>query len=93
MTGRLSLLCALSLTLCSCSLLPKREAVFVPPRLDCGIFEAPTVAMPANPPTSRDVAEWQLWGFNWQTYAEGVLGQRVDSARCVALLRAQGLVK
>jgi hypothetical protein len=43
--------------------------------------------------TAKDVAVWQLWGLGWQAYAEHLLGQRVETATCVAKLREVGIVK
>lgn len=86
------LLCALSLTLASCGLMPKREAIFVPPKVDCAAYDAPKVEAPTQP-TSKALPEWQLYAYGWETYALGVLGQRVDTAQCLATLRASGVIK
>lgn len=66
---------------------------FVPPRVDCAIFDAPTSEVPALPPLKGSKAEWQLFSYAVMTYAEGLLGQRVDTAQCVAKMREVGLVK
>lgn len=94
MAARLFLLCVLALILSSCASLRKPEIVFVPPKVDCGIFESPKVSAPKLPgPSERDVAVWQLWGLGWQAYAEHLMDQRVATAVCVAKLREVGIVK
>lgn len=94
MTVRLFLLFVLALTLSSCASLRRQQVVFVPPKLDCGIFDPPKVATPNPPkPGERDVVLWQLDSLGWQAYAEHVLTQRLESAKCVAALREAGIVK
>lgn len=94
MLARLSLLCALAPMLISCASLRKESVVFVPPKVDCGVFESPKVAPPKLPgPAEKDVAVWQLWGLGWQAVAEHVFAQRVETAQCVAKLREVGIVK
>jgi len=39
------------------------------------------------------VREYQLYAYGWQTYAEAVLGQRVDTAQCLATLKAAGVIR
>jgi hypothetical protein len=39
------------------------------------------------------VALWQFYALGWQAYAEHVLGQRVETAQCMAALREAGIVK
>lgn len=80
-------------TLTSCASLRKPQIVFAAPKLDCAIFDAPTSDIPESPALSAGVPAWQLFAWSWQAYAEGLLGQRVDSARCVAKLRQEGIVK
>lgn len=94
MTARLFLLCVLSLILSSCASLRKPQAVFIPPKVDCGIFESPKVNTPTEPKLGeKDVALWQFYALGWQAYAEHVLGQRVETAQCMAALREAGIVK
>lgn len=94
MTVRLFLLCALSLMLTSCASLRKPQVVFVPPKVDCGIYEPPKVDTPHDPrPGEKDIAVWQFYALGWQAYAEHVLVQRIESAQCMADLRAKGIVK
>ena len=94
MVVRLFLLCVLALPLSSCASLRKPEVVFVPPKLDCGIFEVPKVNPPTDPALyDKDPAVWQLWGLSWQAVAEHIHGQRLETARCVAKLREEGIVK
>lgn len=94
MTARLFLLCVLALTLTSCASLRTPQAVFVPPKVDCGIYEPPKVATPTEPKLGeKDVVIWQLYAFAWQSVAEHVLGQRVETAQCMAALREAGIVK
>ena len=94
MAARLFLLCALVLTLTSCASLRQPNVVFVPPKVECGVFESPKVSAPKLPgPSERDVAVWQLWGLGWQALAEHVFAQRVETAQCVAKLREVGIVK
>lgn len=94
MAARLSLLCALALTLTSCASLRQPKVVFVPPKVECGVFESPKVSAPKLPgPSERDVAVWQMWGLGWQALAEHVFAQRVETAQCVAKLREVGIVK
>lgn len=94
MTVRLLLLCVLSLTLASCATLRKPQLVFVPPKVDCGAFEPPKVDTPHDPrPGEKDVALWQFNAIGWQAFAEAVLGQRVETAQCMAALREAGIIK
>lgn len=94
MLARLSLLCVLAPMLTSCASLRKESVVFVPPKVECGVFESPKVAPPKLPgPAEKDVAVWQLWGLGWQAVAEHVFTQRVETAQCVAKLREVGIVK
>lgn len=94
MTVRLFLLCVLSLTLCSCATLRKPQVVFVPPKVDCGAFEPPKVDTPREPrPGEKDVALWQFNAIGWAAFAEAVLGQRVETAQCMAALREAGVIK
>ena len=94
MAARLSLLCVLAPMLISCASLRQPQVVFVPPRVDCGVFESPKVSAPKLPgPAEKDPAVWQLWGLGWQAMAEHVFGQRVETAQCLAKLRQEGIVK
>lgn len=94
MTARPFLLCVLALTLTSCASLRSPQVVFVPPSVNCGAYEAPKVNAPSEPrPGEKDPAIWQLWGYSWQAVAEHILTQRVETARCLADLRAKGIVK
>lgn len=94
MTARLFLLCALCLILSSCASLRKPQVVFAPPKVDCGISEPPKVDTPHDPrPGEKDVALWQFYALGWQAYAEHVLLQRLESAKCMAALREAGIVK
>lgn len=94
MLARLSLLCVLAPMLTSCASLRQPQVVFVPPKVDCGVFESPKVAPPKLPgPAEKDVAVWQMWGLGWQAVAEHVFAQRVETAQCVAKLREVGIVK
>ena len=78
------LLCALSLTLASCASFPSATKAPTPSRVDCAIFEGPKVARPQAPLGSRDVNDWVLFGYGMAAWGESILGQRVDSAACVA---------
>lgn len=94
MTARLFLLCALILTLCSCASLRKDRIVFVPPPIDCAAYELPKVKIPTEPrPGEKDPAAWQLWGIGWQNIADHILGQRLETARCLHVLKKQGVIK
>ena len=94
MTARLLALSALVLILSSCASLRKERAVFVPPSVDCGIYEPPKVDTPHDPkPGEKDVALWQFYALGWQAYAEHVLMQRLDTAECMAAMREAGIVK
>lgn len=94
MTVRLFLSFALALMLTSCASLMKPQVVFVPPVVNCGIFESPKVESPLAPRLGeKDVVVWQFYAIGWQALAEHLFSQRVDSARCVAKLRAEGMVK
>lgn len=81
------------LTLTSCASLRKVEVAYLPPRIDCAAFDAPKAKMPETPSPRAALPEWQLHAWGWQAYAEGVLMQRVETARCLADLRAKGIVK
>ena len=94
MAARLFLLCALTLILSSCASLGKERVVFVPPEVNCGAYEIPKVQPPADPELGeKDVAVWQLWGIGWQAVAEHILGQRIETARCLQQLKQQGVIK
>lgn len=94
MVVRLFLLCVLALTMSSCASLRKAPQGFIPPSVNCGIFEGPKVGPPSDlSPSVKDVAAWQLWGLGWQAVAEHVLNQRVETMKCVDKLREEGIVK
>ena len=94
MTVRPLLLCALSLTLCSCASLGKGKIVFAPPSVDCAAFDPPKLDTPQDPrPGEKDVVLWQFYALGWQAYAEHVLLQRVETATCMARLREVGMIK
>lgn len=94
MIARLFLPCVLTLTLCSCASLRTPQAVFVPPRIDCAVFDTPKVAPPTEPKLGeKDVALWQFYALGWQAYAEHVLGQRIETAKCMAALRQAEVIK
>lgn len=94
MAARLFLLCVLLPMLASCASLGKERVVFVPPEVNCGAYEVPKVNPPDElPPGEKDVARWQLWGIGWQAVAEHILGQRIETARCLQQLKQQGIVK
>lgn len=94
MTVRLCLLSALILMLTSCASLRKERIVFVPPQVDCAAFEQPKVATPNDPRTGeKDPAIWQFYALGWQAFAEHLIGQRVETAMCLAQLRARGVIK
>ena len=38
-------------------------------------------------------AIWQFYALGWQAFAEHLIGQRVDTAMCLAQLRARGVIK
>lgn len=67
--------------------------MFVPPRVDCAVDDAPRASVPDLPDLQSTVPAWQLYAFGWQAYAEDVLGQRVDTAKCMAKLREIGVIK
>ncbi len=94
MAARPFLLCALIPMLASCEKVRPAPPEYVPPKIDCGIFDPPAVKIPLAPdPKEKDVAVWQLNAFAWQQYGEHVLLQRVGSAECVMELRKRGIVK
>lgn len=94
MIARLCLLCALTLTLTSCASLRQERIVFVPPPVNCGAYEVPKVQAPRHPPlTEKDPAVWQLFAYGWQQVAESILGQRLETARCLHTLKQQGVIK
>lgn len=87
------LLCSLALlTLASCQSFGKERVVFVPPRIDCAATDGPRAPLPELP-TTESIPAWQLYAFGWQSVAEDVLNQRVDTATCLAQLRQQGVIK
>ena len=94
MVARLFLSVALALTLTSCASLRKDHVTFLPPSVDCAAFDPPKVAAPTDPAlTDKDVAVWQLHAWHWQAVAEHLLGQRVETAKCLARLREVGIIK
>ena len=93
-TARLFLLCALGLMLSSCASLRNQPSAYVPPPIDCAAFDPPKVATPTEPkPGERDVVLWQLYAYAWQSVAEHIMGQRVETAACLAGLRERGVIK
>lgn len=94
MTVRPFLSCVLALILTSCASFKPAAGVYVPPKIDCAAYDAPQVNPPADPdPQARDVAVWQLNAFGWQSYAEYVLGQRIETAQCLNKLKQEGVIK
>lgn len=84
----------LPLMLASCAQPVKEPPPYVVPKLDCAIFDAPLVSLPALPaPTERDPTVLWTAIYGLQTYAEGVLGQRLDSAACVSVFQRAGVVR
>ena len=71
----------------------KEKAVFLPPRVDCAANDAPPLAAPELPQMGEGVPSWQLYAYGWQSYAEGVLMQRVETAKCLSRLREVGIIK
>lgn len=85
------LLVALVPILASCGPVKKDPPALVASRVNCSAFEGPPIDPPrAPPPGSKDVVLWQLNAVGWQLYSEAILGQRVDTARC--LLQSWGVV-
>ena len=65
----------------------------MPPPVNCGAYEAPKVQAPSEPAlTEKDPAVWQLFAYGWQQVAESILGQRLETARCLHTLKQQGVV-
>lgn len=94
MTVRLFRLCVPILILCSLPSCKTVEPVFVPPPIDCAAYELPKVKAPTEPrPGEKDPAVWQLWGIGWQNVADHILGQRLETARCLHVLKKQGVIK
>lgn len=87
----LAMLALLMLT--SCASLRKVETVYLPPRIDCAANEGPKAEQPTEPGLKGTVPEWQLYAWGWQSYAEGVLLQRVETARCMSVMREAGIIK
>lgn len=93
MPVRLALICAV-LTLTSCASLGKARTVYTPPKIDCEAFAAPRVKVPEAPTAGeRNVAVWQLHAWNWQAFAEDVLGQRLDTAACLKVLQKAQVIR
>lgn len=90
---RILLAMAALLTLTSCASLGKDRAVFVPPKIDCAVFDPPRVNPPSLPGISDGVPAWQLYAWGWQAYSDDVLNQRVETAQCMAALREAGIIK
>ena len=90
---RTLLLMAALLMLTSCASFGKVQTVFLPPKVDCAVFDAPKTEQPAEPAFKSTLPEWQLYAWGWQAYAEGVLNQRVETAQCMAALRQAGIIK
>lgn len=91
---KLCLLAVLLPILASCASTPKLGGTYVAPRIDCGAYDVPTMAVPNPPqPGERDARVWQLYSNGWATYAESVVGQRADTAQCLATLRLAGVIR
>lgn len=92
--AKLSLLCVLIPILASCASMKPLAGVYVAPRIDCAAFDVPSMTTP-NPPQigEKDVHVWQLYANGWATYAESVVGQRADTAQCLATLKAAGVIR
>jgi hypothetical protein len=80
------------LTLASCQSFGKERIVLAVPSVDCAATDGPRAPLPTIP-TVESIPAWQLYGFGWQAVAEDVLNQRVETARCLQVLKAQGVIK
>ena len=90
----LFLLCVLLPMLASCASYPKGRLAYAPPKVDCAIYDPPATDSPVTPaPTENSVVIWQMYGYAMQEYANGLLGQRLDSALCVKDLKDKGVVR
>ena len=81
------------LMLTSCASFRKVQTVYLPPKVDCAANDAPTAQVPGEPSMQGSVPAWQLYAWGWQAYAEGVLMQRVETAKCLTVLRQAGIIK
>lgn len=88
------LLSVLALTLCSCKTLPSKPVAYLPPRIDCGEYQAPAKRLPADLELSeRSVVMWQLHAFAWKDVAESLLEQRIATAACMQGQREAGNIR
>lgn len=88
------LLCVLVPILSSCASRGKLSGTFIAPRIDCAAFDVPSLPPPTPPSVGeRDVRVWQLNVHGWATAYEALLGQRVDTAQCLATLKAAGVIR
>jgi len=89
---RILLLIVVFPILASCQSFGKERIVYAPVRIDCAATEAPRAPIP-DVPQAETIPAWQLYAFGWQAYAEDVLMQRVETARCLHTLRRQGVIR
>lgn len=88
------LLCALVLTVTSCASSRPKPTAYLPPRIDCGEYEAPQKRRPAEPALSeKSPIVWQLYAFGLGDYAESVLEQRIATAVCMQANREAGNIR
>ena len=91
---KLCLLVVLLPILGSCASTRPLTGVYVAPRIDCAAYDVPPMSLPQPPGlTERDVRVWQLYAHGVVTYAEAVVGQRADTAQCLATLKAAGVIR
>lgn len=91
---RVAMAALLLLTLASCASLRKPPAASLPPRIDCAAFEPPSVPAPTLPAEGeRDPTILWLAILGWQGYAEGLIGQRADTAACLVVMRRAGVIR
>ena len=88
------LLCALPAILASCSSLATKPTASLPPRVDCAAFDSPPIATPALPALAeKDPTILWMAILGWESYAEGLIGQRYDTAKCLAVMQKAGVIR
>lgn len=92
--ARRFLTAALLLTLAACASSPTKPPAYAPPSIDCRAFDPPAKPLPDLPAAGeRDPTVLRLNIFAWMAYAHELLGQRGDTAECLATYKAAGVIR
>lgn len=66
----------------------------LPPKIDCAAYDAPRVKTPAEPPLAeKSLPIWQLYAWAWQSFAEDVMSQRLETAVCLETMKRARVIR